>query len=359
MAYKSNSNKFWTGFLAVLLALVLAGTAALVGVLSDGFKNWDKFKTDEEQTEQTEETADNGAPVTDENGNELDSGAVIPMAKAMTFRSAASLDGRNAAYDSVTVNATVEPAGVELKSFTFTAEWVNPASEWATGKTVSDYFTVTQSGANSLQATLQCLQPFGEQIKVIGTGTSLDDETASAECTVDFAKRVIGWDVMFFDGPPAYFDETTENISFNNLSIHDLFAFASFDVEYSAYTIDDDITLTAYLGVYDNIVADSEASVGIELFCREAPIPLSGGVPFLSVVADQGMNALNGSEMEQYVNPFIAWLYENRDTAVFYIRISGQSEYQTIEKQIPVKFSASGLVISIESVSLDQNSVII
>lgn len=36
MAYKSNSNKFWTGFLAVLLVLVIAGTAALVGVLSDG-----------------------------------------------------------------------------------------------------------------------------------------------------------------------------------------------------------------------------------------------------------------------------------------------------------------------------------
>ena len=63
MAYKSNSNKFWTGFLAVLLVLVIAGTAALVGVLSDGFKNWDKFKPDEEQTEQTEETADNGGAI--------------------------------------------------------------------------------------------------------------------------------------------------------------------------------------------------------------------------------------------------------------------------------------------------------
>lgn len=357
MSYKSNSSKFWTGFLAVLLVLVIAGTAALVGVLSDGFKSWDKFKA-EEQTEQTEETADNGAPVTDENGNELDSGAVIPMAKAMTFRSATSLDGIDADYDSVTVNATVEPAGVELKSFTFTAEWVNPASEWATGKTVSDYFTVTQSGANSLQATLQCLQPFGEQIKVIGTGTSLDDKTASAECTVDFAKRVIGWDGMFFDGPPAYFDETTENISFNTLSVRGDFQLAGFEVDYSAYTIDDDITLTAYLGVYDEIIANSEASVGIKLFCREASLSTTG-VPFLSVVADEGMHALNESSMKQYVNPFVGWLYENRDTAVFYIRISGQSEYQTIEKQIPVKFPASGLVTSIESVSLDQNSVII
>lgn len=39
MSYKYKSNKFWTGFLAVLLVLVLTGTAALIGVLSDGFKN--------------------------------------------------------------------------------------------------------------------------------------------------------------------------------------------------------------------------------------------------------------------------------------------------------------------------------
>lgn len=336
----------------VILGGAAVGAWAVMENSRSSYPSFDQIVADKEYT------ADLGEAVTDENGNELDSGAVIPMAKAMTFRSATSLDGRNAAYDSVTIKATISPAEAELKSFTFTAEWVNPASEWATGKNVSDYFTVTQSGVNSLQATLQCLQPFGEQIKVVGTGTGLDDKTASAECTVDFVKRVIGWEGMFFDGPPVYIDETTENISFNTLSVREGFALNTLEAEYSAYTIDDDIALTARLGVYDDVIVNAEASVGIALFNREAPLS-SSNVPFLSVVADEGMRALNESSMKQYVNPFVGWLYETRDTAVFYIRISGQSEYQTIDKKIPVKFSASGLVISVESVSFDQNNVII
>ena len=48
MAYKNNSSKVWTAIFAVLLVLVFAGSAALVGVLSDGFKNWDKFNSVEE-----------------------------------------------------------------------------------------------------------------------------------------------------------------------------------------------------------------------------------------------------------------------------------------------------------------------
>ena len=48
MAYKNNSSKVWTAIFAVLLVLVFAGSAALVGVLADGFKNWDKFNSVEE-----------------------------------------------------------------------------------------------------------------------------------------------------------------------------------------------------------------------------------------------------------------------------------------------------------------------
>lgn len=38
MAYKSNSNKFWTGFLAVLLVLVIAGTAGVGRRAFDGLR---------------------------------------------------------------------------------------------------------------------------------------------------------------------------------------------------------------------------------------------------------------------------------------------------------------------------------
>lgn len=171
--------------LCIVFAVLFALSWVFFGFLySKGGVNFSMLETPEQVQ------ADNGAPVLDENGDELSSDNVIPMPKSMIFRSAASLDTQNAAYDSVTIEATVSPSNVKLKSFTFAVEWVNPSSEWATGKPVSDYFTVTQNGENGLQATLQCLQPFGEQIKIVGTATDIDDTSKSAECTVDFAKRI-------------------------------------------------------------------------------------------------------------------------------------------------------------------------
>ena len=112
MAYKSNSNKFWTGFLAVLLVLVIAGTAALVGVLSDGFKNWDKFKPDEEQTEQTEETADNGGAII---GESVGSGVKVMSAKIAPENYAAN--GVSAqAETAYTLTATVLPEKASNKA---------------------------------------------------------------------------------------------------------------------------------------------------------------------------------------------------------------------------------------------------
>ena len=163
MAYKSNSNKFWTGFLAVLLALVLAGTAALVGVLSDGFKDWSKFTVEQSHTG---EASDMGSPVTDENGEELPSDEAVELPKAMTFSSATALDGEDAPYDSVTVTVTVKPDNATNKKVDWSVSFVNPDSEWAAGKTVTDYVTITPESDGSNKAVIQCLQDFGEQIKV-------------------------------------------------------------------------------------------------------------------------------------------------------------------------------------------------
>lgn len=198
MKYKS--NKIVTAVLAILLVLVIAGTAALVGVLSDGFKDWTKFQPDE-QTEQTDETADGGAPVTDENGDELNSNAPVAMPRAMTFRSAASLDTQEAAYDSVTLTATVKPDNATDKTVDWSVSFVNASSSWANGKTVTDYVTITPTEDGSTTATVQCLKPFGAQIKI--TVTSRDNENAKAECTVDFQKRVTGATVSFSNLPAS------------------------------------------------------------------------------------------------------------------------------------------------------------
>lgn len=132
-------------------------------------------------------------PVIDNEGNELSSEMANAMPMGMTFRTAASLAAAPAAqsetYDSVKLTATVKPDSAADKSVDWAVVFVNPSSEWASGKTVTDYVTVTPSSDGSTTATVKCLQPFGEQVKI--TVTSRMNKEATASCTVDFAARPV------------------------------------------------------------------------------------------------------------------------------------------------------------------------
>lgn len=93
------------------------------------------------------------------------------------------------AIDSVTLTATVEPANATNKSVSWSLAWTNASSEWATGKTVTDYVQLTPSGGDNTTATVSYSAPFGEQVTV--TATSQDNPEAKASCTFDFALRVL------------------------------------------------------------------------------------------------------------------------------------------------------------------------
>ena len=99
------------------------------------------------------------------------------------------------AESAYTLTATVEPANAPDKAVDWSVAFVNPSSEWATGKTVTDYVTVTPTSDGALTATVQNLKAFGEQIKV--TVTSRQNKDASANCSVDYAKRIVDVSVNF------------------------------------------------------------------------------------------------------------------------------------------------------------------
>ena len=85
------------------------------------------------------------------------------------------------------LTATVQPATAANVGYTWSVDFKNASSAWATGKSVSDYVTVTQDSNNELKATVTCKKAFGEQVvvKIKSKYTS-----ASATCTVDYMKRV-------------------------------------------------------------------------------------------------------------------------------------------------------------------------
>ncbi len=116
----------------------------------------------------------------DETGKAVAFGQAMPQ--RMTFlRSARTSDNAT-----VNVTATVTPDGVNIKNAEWTVGWNNANSDWAKDKTVTDFVTVESNGLN---ATLNCLQPFGEQITLGVTVTDSKNNSKSAMSTVDYMKR--------------------------------------------------------------------------------------------------------------------------------------------------------------------------
>lgn len=132
--------------------------------------------------------------VTDENGTELESGTVYKLSSRMLFSSPSVRS--TTAPEGVTVQATVLPEEAANKLVDWSIAFVNPDSAWATGKTVTDYVTVTPESDGSTIATITCLADFGEQIKI--TVSSRDNPYAKAECSVDYLKRLTSNTINFF-----------------------------------------------------------------------------------------------------------------------------------------------------------------
>lgn len=116
----------------------------------------------------------------DEHGVAVLNGQVAP--RRMTFLKSARTNDEA----TVSVSAAVTPENAKVKSSVWTVNWANAQSDWAHDKDITDYLALTSDGLN---ATLECLQPFGEQITLGVTVTDMLDNSKSATTTVDYMKR--------------------------------------------------------------------------------------------------------------------------------------------------------------------------
>lgn len=157
---KSDAVKWAVVF--ILIAVLMVGTVASL-ILSLGKKD-----KPEEPTENT--------------GNL----AVATVANSPGIKLSATRAASETEYNTVMLTATVMPEDVENKAVDWTIEWQVPDSEFATGKTVTDYCTVTPTADGALTAKVRCLQPFEEYIDVKATTR---EGGYVATCTVTFAGK--------------------------------------------------------------------------------------------------------------------------------------------------------------------------
>ncbi len=228
---KKKNKKIFVGALSTLL--ILGGTSAVIGVASDGFKNWDtstwfqdEFKDVKVESKTvahdgTKKELDIVVPegatyvATIKKGEETvtecieigvyDYEVVVTIGeKTKTYKaqlnivenSDVSINAINnikkVKVDETTykLTATITPDHATKKDLNWSIAFKNPESAWAKGKNLSEYVTMT-SDHNS--ATIKMLNRFSEQIIVRATAT--DYTQVSASCTVDCKRVLLSSDV--------------------------------------------------------------------------------------------------------------------------------------------------------------------
>ena len=173
---------------ALILCVLMVFTCVIITSCSPEDQNKDNSTTSTgDNTETEQQSLDNIPDVATMEGTPMVSNTTYKMARSgMVFATPTAYS--RTANEGITLEATVEPSYATKIAVDWTVSFANPESEWATGKTVTDYVTVTPTEDGSLTATLECLQPFGEQIivKVV----SRENAEISDTCPLEYMRRV-------------------------------------------------------------------------------------------------------------------------------------------------------------------------
>lgn len=341
----TKKTKILAGILATVL---LAGATTTVVCLSR-----DKEPTSQGQV--SVQPSDSVDTVTDENGEVLSEGVNVMPAR-MTFRNARAITNASE-YDSVTIQATIKPDNATNKRVSWSVAFVNPQSTWATGKNVNDYITITPQSAGSNIATIDCLKPFGEQVKI--TVVSESNRNAKAECVVDFAQRIqkVPFDVQC--------SEEGYSLTDLDFSMDALYLDVGLDWdlwidepnrEYTDYTVED--VFDPELLIYSNeeILQQLNAATGLNLGKTVLAMDRSEGAIYGSLLSALEGEDLNNPESYNKLNN---WLMENSDKALFTLRYKALGNRSTYEAEIPIYINASQLNVLVTEITLNQSNMII
>ena len=382
----------------IAFALIFVLLAGLIGTWVVLFED---DAPEEESPAQTETV------VTDGEGNPMESGKVYAMPANMVFATTAAEPSD--AKDGITLKATIDPDTAANQNVDWSVSFVNPSSSWASGKTVTDYVTVTPTSDGALTATVQCLKAFGEQIKI--TVTSRANEYATAECTVDYARRIT--DFTFYSFPDNQqapgFGKDEILVDMVIPSADDLFSseeivitelksvvlFTAGDPEAEGFDIyDEDIARTYQFSDYTikdcKIATDLENSDGLgatveitweynrdfgnllsacasllhnnELVFSTAELDPEGTVcnnPVAWVANMVGVRSFDADIYKQAMDLFVEWLQENPDEPIltFHLQVTGKNS--TFKKDIKVRYNPVTVEMPVFGVRLDQGNLIV
>lgn len=355
MKTKSNGKTAVKAIGCILLALAIGVGGGLVGWFAHA-RNWFGSGT---QTE----TSETGGAIIGEgesNGIEMmstkiavedyEENGISPMAET--------------AYK-IVVTATVKPDYATNKKLDWSVYFVNPSSAWATGKTVTDYVTVTASSDGAAIARVECKQAFGEQIKL--KVVSRSDPEVFAEINVDYVKKISSISVNFSGADsfefgtnytpvltPVYTDGTlsgTLNITDVDVQLTEGFK------TYIDENIEGDFLSRAS---YKSNVTNKE--FGGEGEFQHFSVGVSGQRPNIVFITVSGTGGINDVFKSRFDNAFAdaAKNYGEADATlkVSYEYTRGGEQYNSGETTCNINFNAESLVVHVTEIDLNEVHIV-
>ncbi len=367
---------------------ILIGVVAIILVvgLTIGLVSYFKSSDDTEQGDPIDTSEDTTAADTigdvvaidslDGSIQTLNSGTVYAIPTSMTFSTVSALS--TTASEGITVNATVKPDTAVNKNVIWQVSWENPNEAFASGKTATDYVSVTPTASGSSTATITCLKPFGSTIQVAVISES--NSGVYATLTVDYEKRIEDITVIttnedyYFNGTTLYFDDTS-NWSDSDKYLTDDWAFT---YTYGTGSVDatnvvsslcyikasDELAVTYssaatdYVFMSKNRNALLEKGLGIELYNKVLDKTQE---PFEQVEADGTVtlvwptkSVFDSTQWNELVSVFSSLDGHAFDMKVVITTKSGND----CEIVIPIYIDTDSIGAQVESITVDQTNIV-
>lgn len=362
------NNNGAKGVVAFLLcaAMLVGGGAVGYGMATD----WTYEKG--VQIEQPDETPDETPE--DDGGmqvGEIEGNGVSLMSVRISPSDYAEYGISPMAESAQQLRATITPSNATNQQVDWKAEWVNGASPWASGKTVTDYVTVTTTTDGSLVANVECKQAFGEQVKI--TVTSRQNTKASASATVDYAKRVTSGSVNYVGGTSGNVNISASGSEFtyNATSTFDdnyINASSVFTPVFGTSTVEDEFTyelsvlfsedwisaledngFSSYLDMFGDVVIGDSFSISV------------GTVMGVQALTDVGQQYVYEDYMYGSTGAFNAFTDALRSMdgkSIFTLNVVATGEHSTFKGSCDFYYNADGLAILVESVGVADTNLV-
>lgn len=280
------------------------------------------------------------------------------------------------AESAYTVTATITPSNAVDKTVDWSVSWANAESEFATGKTVTDYVTVTPESDGALTATVECLQAFGEQIVL--TVSSRQKPSISAICTIDYSSKITDCMITFgleFSGrvpESLVLNASNNSYVFDDTSLS-AFNYGDFELLKGNYTVDVSFDVNVYYtGNEDFLDLLIEADVphdgsSIEIYKNDLTrlgeiesdkVFYSGGS---MISGKKGLYSISSTLDSAYMDEAYKIALSHLDVPFGFIEIEAFNDSYTFNSKYELYFSEeylNYLLYSPENISLDNSSIV-